>query len=606
MESVVDVDKIWKALGVWKPYQIFQLAYIYVGTIPVAYPVLSWVFVGIPSLGYTPPYRCKTLNQNLSVYDIGIHGNLSDFHVEYDKCDLTIRPSNLTPDEYRNMGPKKFDCLDGYYFDHNEGETVTMEWNLVCGNAGLGGLSTTMVLLGMCLGATIFTTLADRYGRKTVAVYTHLALLGFQLALAFMPNLPSFAAVRLVLGALQQGLSLSTYVLIIEMFPMEWRGYLAFVECIVWAFCVFTLVAFAWFLRMFTWRYLQIALALVSFHALFGYWILDESLRWLIANQRTEEAIKIIRKAARWNGRDPMEALKILDNKNDEKSELSKNTIDETPDDHLSCSQTLSQEISINKMDEDNESSKKTLRPPRYSFFDILKNKILLRNSIILCYTWVVNGGTYYGLFLTSGSLKVGSRFMNFFINTLVEIPGSILFYLVIDRLGRKYTSIIFHGAAAISLITSVALLKVSEGDDTAAIASVIFSYLGKLAIGSSFMTIFMYTPELFPTNLRNACSGIGSAAGRLGGVVSSYSGVLMQYAIWAPGVLFGSSCLIATFLQFFLPETAGYILPQTIEEMEIWAKEQSYFRPYKKKKGFDKEKGNQEKPDAELTNLTQ
>ncbi|KAK3094647.1 hypothetical protein FSP39_004411, partial [Pinctada imbricata] len=485
------------------------------------------------SQGYAPPFRCKTLGENLSVYDIGIHGNLSDFHVDYAKCDLTIRPSNDTPHEYRNMEPRKFDCLDGYHFDHDAGET----WNLICGNSGLGEMSTTMVMVGMCLGAAIFTSLADRYGRKTVAVYTHLALLGFQLALAFMPNLPSFAAVRLVLGALQQGLGLSTYVVIIEMFPMEWRGFLAFIESVMWACCVSTLVMFAYFLRNYSWRYIQIALALVSFHALFGYWLLDESLRWLIANKRTDDATRIIKKAARWNGKDPQEALQLLNNKNDEVTSLSQISPTETKDEVISSAMNQYRDVSKDPVGgNDVEYSAKSSK--RYNFLDILKNKILLRNSIILWYTWIVNSGTYYGLFLTSGSLSAGSRYLNFFINTLVEIPGAILFYLVIDR---------------------------------------------------------------------NVGSGLASAAGRLGGVMSPYSSILMQYAVWAPGVLFGSCCFIAMFLMFFLPETGGYVLPQTIEEMEVWTKEQSYLRPYKKKKSYEKETENEknENQEAELAILS-
>ena len=56
-----------------------------------------------------------------------------------------------------------------------------------------------------------------------------------------------------------------------------------------------------------------------------------------------------------------------------------------------------------------------------------------------------------------------------------------------------------------------------------------------------------------------------------------------MSYAVWGPGVLFGICCILAMFLMFLLPETAGRILSQTIEEMEIWTKEQSFFKPYRK-----------------------
>ncbi|KAK3095958.1 hypothetical protein FSP39_021306 [Pinctada imbricata] len=580
MAGVVDVDKIWKALGVWKPYQLSQLFYIYACTVPVAYPVLSWVFIG-----YTPPSQCKALSSNLSEYDIGLTGNVSDFRIEYGKCDLTIHSTNNTPDPYQDMKPRKFDCLNGYHFDHSEGETVTMEFGLICGKSGLGEFSTTMVLVGMCLGAAIFPSLSDRFGRKTVAVVTHVFMLAANLALAFMPNLASFATFRTIIGTLQQGLGLSTAIIHVEIFPMEWRGFLGFTGSVNWSLCVCSLALFGYLMRNLSWRYLQLALSLVSFHALFGPWILDESLRWLIANNKNTKAVRLIEKAARWNKKDPRKILSLLDPEKEEMLQLK---------DTEYKYETVESKAYVPTSGKDKqESVSEATITEKYSFLDILKNRVLLRNSLILWYTWAVNSGTYYGLFLTSSSLSFGNRYLNYFINGLVEIPAALAYFAVINRIGRKYTCVLFHGLAGVSLILSVALLAATKEDgDAAAIASTIFSYSGKLGISASFLTIFMYTPELYPTNLRNVGIGIASATGRIGGMMSPYSSVLvrigklyqMQYAIWAPGVLFGSCCLVAMVLMFFLPETGGYILPQTIEEMEKWTKEQSYFRPYKNK----------------------
>ena len=42
-------------------------------------------------------------------------------------------------------------------------------------------------------------------------------------------------------------------------------------------------------------------------------------------------------------------------------------------------------------------------------------------------------------------------------------------------------------------------------------------------------------------------------------------------YAFWAPGTIFGASCLAVTVLVMLLPETTGRELPQTIEDMVAW-----------------------------------
>ncbi|KAK3095623.1 hypothetical protein FSP39_016786 [Pinctada imbricata] len=490
---------------------------------------------------------------------------------------MTIYSTNGTPDPYNDMAPRKYGCINGYQFDHDEGETMTMEWSLICRKSGLGEMSITITMVGMCVGAVIFCSLADRFGRKPVAVITHIFMLTTSMAESFMPNLAAFAAVRFVTGTFQQGLGLSTAIMCMEMMPMEWRGFIGFIGSLNWSLCICSLAFFGYVMRNYSWRYLQIVLSLVSFHALFGPWILDESLRWLIANKKTKAAIWIIRKAARWNRKDPQRVLKLLDPEHDEmfrlKSDDSKLETLETntylPPDREAHS-TVSDSINMQGPNAE-----------KYTFLDIVKNRILLRNSLIVWYTWMVNSGTYYGLYLTSGSMSFGNRYLSFFINGLVEIPAALIYFVVIDRIGRKYTCVLFHGIAGVSLILSVALLSASRQDgDAAAVASLIFNYAGKLGISSSFLTIFIYIPELYPTNLRNVGIGFASAIGRIGGMMSPYSILLMQYATWAPGVLFGSCCLVAMVLMFFLPETGGYILPQTIEEMEKWTEEQSLCIP--------------------------
>ncbi|KAK3094450.1 hypothetical protein FSP39_001873 [Pinctada imbricata] len=527
---------------------------------------------------YTPPFRCKDLQGNLSDYNTGLQGNVSDFWIGYDKCELTIHSSNHTPPPYTGMKPKTYDCLNGYHYDYDDGETVTMEWNLVCDKSGLGEFSTTMVIIGICIGGVIFTGLADRFGRKTVAVYTHILLLVCNVALTFMPIFAAFAGLRLFIGAFQQGLGLSTAITLIEMFPVEWRGFLGLPGALNWTFCVCTLALFAYIMKSLSWRYLQIVLSLVSIHALFGNWILDESLRWLVANKRYKEAANNIRKAAKWNKKDAEKILPLLYTKNQESDPLNEADKEDNAYTKVKTKPNFSEVHSKEGMKQDSSN--------RYTMMDILRNKILLRNSIILWYTWLVNSGVYYGLFLISGDLSVGNRYLNFFINGLVEIPAAFMYYALINRIGRKYTSVVFHGIAGVSLILSVVFLMVStKSGDTASIVSLIFSYAGKLGISASFNTVFIYTPELYPTNLRNLGIGLASAAGRVGGVLSPYSTILMRNIAWGPGALFGSACLLAMALMFLLPETGSYVLPQTIEEMEAWVKEQSYFRPLNKMK---------------------
>lgn len=76
--------------------------------------------------------------------------------------------------------------------------------------------------------------------------------------------------------------------------------------------------------------------------------------------------------------------------------------------------------------------------------------------------------------------------------------------------------------------------------------------------------------------NFRNAALGSCSLVARIGGVVSNVVGKLAEYHVAIPTTIFGISALLSAFLAFFLPETAGHSLPDTMEEAEREFKRQS------------------------------
>jgi len=60
------------------------------------------------------------------------------------------------------------------------------------------------------------------------------------------------------------------------------------------------------------------------------------------------------------------------------------------------------------------------------------------------------------------------------------------------------------------------------------------------------------------------------------GAMVSPYVAYLAIYVKELPMIIFGVSLLISSFLIFFLPETLGRILPETIEDAENFGEEKS------------------------------
>lgn len=51
---------------------------------------------------------------------------------------------------------------------------------------------------------------------------------------------------------------------------------------------------------------------------------------------------------------------------------------------------------------------------------------------------------------------------------------------------------------------------------------------VGKFAISCSFMCMFVYASEIFPTAIRNICIGLCSLLARIGGIAAPYVGLLV------------------------------------------------------------------------------
>jgi len=58
--------------------------------------------------------------------------------------------------------------------------------------------------LGVMVGAIIFTSLADRLGRKAIHLGCQFSMVIFGVAVAFAPNYTTYAVLRFFLGAVRE------------------------------------------------------------------------------------------------------------------------------------------------------------------------------------------------------------------------------------------------------------------------------------------------------------------------------------------------------------------------------------------------------------------
>lgn len=98
---------------------------------------------------------------------------------------------------------------------------------------------------------------------------------------------------------------------------------------------------------------------------------------------------------------------------------------------------------------------------------------------------------------------------------------------------------------------------------------------LAKGAITATYASIYTFTPELFPTVIRNTAMGMCSMFARVGAILASYISMWLvdQFGKVAMIVPFASLGLVAAVLVLSLPETNGKELAETIDELEGTAK---------------------------------
>ncbi|KAK6180248.1 hypothetical protein SNE40_012437 [Patella caerulea] len=573
-ELTVELDKVLYVTGNRGPYQIKQSIICLLACYTIAIPILSIVFIG-----YVPKHRCASLPNVTFLEDFGINPD-HVVDVNIGQCSLGI-----TTNVSGNASHVELPCVNGFHYDVARETSIVSEWDLVCDRAGLAELSQTMLMLGQCIGGCAFTSLADRYGRKPINVACQLTMIVASIGLAFINNIGGFTALRFIIGAAQEGLGLTAYSIFVEMCTTNIRPMAGCSGGLAWTSSVILLAPLAYVMQYYSWRYFQLATVAEHIYGLATYWIFDESLRWLVANNRIDRAEATIKKICKANKTDFEKAKAVLYEQILEcKRAATKRK------QHLELVPTTAKDEQANLLEKySNPPAGETVlsgmaEPEKYTILDILKHRDILKITIALSFIWAVNSLTYYGIFLTSSSMS-GNRFLNYFLYALVEIPSMICVFFSLKRIGRRTLGVLLHALSGSTLIIAVTLLATIGTTSAGSIGSVVFSLVGKFAITASYNCLFVFTPELFPTNMRNAGIGLLSAVSRIGGILSPFSATLSQVVIWGPGVVFGSCCVLASMLFFLLPETRGRELPTTIAEMREWSQQ-------KRKVSESKQKG--------------
>ncbi|KAK7487326.1 hypothetical protein BaRGS_00021415 [Batillaria attramentaria] len=486
-----------------------------------------------------PKHRCKIPTYPNDTYELqsADHASLVNETIplrngEYTKCTLyDVMESDGTENRTERA------CNEWVFDKSVFTATLVTELNLVCERKIYRSHSSMMLFAGKFVGAFLNSMGGDYFGRRRVYTFMMLALIASSIGIIFVSNLPALMAFRFMAGAFTTGSYLGIFVITTELLGTRYRRYASIASKSAITVSMLTLTLLAYLLR--NWQHFQASLTTPTIFLFIGYFFIPESPRWLVSKGRYEEAQKVLELVARVNGKSlppsfQIEALASID----------------------SASAASGAE------------GKQSVSP--LSLFRI--PRLFLRYTLLyFCWTLIVM--TLYGLLLNVSNMS-GNIFLNFGIMSTLDVVSITLFALLIERVGRRSFVIGAVGVGGLACLATI-LPAVLGGNDWVTQG---LSLSGRMFVSATMAAMYTMSPELFPTVLRSFGLGSCSMMSRIGGIASPYIADLNTYVMGTfgavlPQMVFGAAGLLTAIMMFFLPETRGRPLPETVRDAELFGR---------------------------------
>ncbi|KAJ8361533.1 hypothetical protein SKAU_G00180580 [Synaphobranchus kaupii] len=414
-------------------------------------------------------------------------------------------------------------CQYGWVYDTSTfSSTIATEWDLVCDKRSLSKATATIFFVGVMIGALLFGSLSDRYGRKSMLLVSYLSGIVFGLASAFSSSFLMFAIMRFFTGFGIAGINIISIVLSLEWVDIEHRKLVGVINSMAWTFGSLLLSGIAYSVT--DWRWLMVAVTSPLALAVVSWRWIPESARWLIANGKVDRAHYYLQMCAKVNRREGF-------------SEKIK------PD-------TLSNIVVLGK-------GQKT-----YTYLDLVRTPKMRRLALLTGIIWFGIAFTFYGI-----SFNITGFGMNIYLTQCVyatiEVPAKLVVYYLLDKIGRRRLVVGALLGAGLCLAINIFVPK-----DMSLFRSIV-AILGKGCSAASFTTVTLFTSELYPTVVRQNGMGYSSCMARLG--VSIAPLIILLDDLWEPlpQVIICTVAIASGLLATLLPETMNKRLRETIEDVE-------------------------------------
>uniref|UniRef100_A0A914C5I6 Major facilitator superfamily (MFS) profile domain-containing protein n=1 Tax=Acrobeloides nanus TaxID=290746 RepID=A0A914C5I6_9BILA len=563
----VDFEGILNIIGGCSWWQIWVYLLISLQQIPHSMFNLSVVY-----MMYQPDHWCQVpgLNDSQNGNYSWSHRQAMNYSIVYPKSGNTQRdvPDFHDQCQYYDRGAKRYEelrhmsldeaqkavenetaplrkCQKWEYDDDVMKNTIVTEWNLVCDDNFKRAHAHLFYSFGFLFGCLLGGFASDRFGRKPTVIGFGILSSMFGLILPYSTYFPMFLFIRFCGAVCNEAADLAAYVLCMEITGTRYRAMIGSLLQAPWAVGYAMLALIAYFCK--SWQFIQLITAGLHTLTICLICVLPESPRWLIVNNRVEEA-----------ERDPPFPFTLC--------HFNKSS--------LPCDLELVKHA---------EQRKWVRQDQRANIVHLLKSRVLCLRTIVICVVWIATALVYYGLVIALSDQSAPGRVLfsgNFFLNNAIagaiELP-TLLGCVYLMRFGRKRSQMVTLICAAIFIFIAMAAINSKNQ-----MLALFFMLCSKIFIQGAFNILYIFTSELYPTVIRNSAVGFNSMIARFGSGVSSYIAILSDVTLAiVPMIIFATFSLFAGALVLLLPETRDQPLPDTLQDAVTFLKSEHRYECY-------------------------
>ncbi|KAH3759357.1 organic cation/carnitine transporter 7 [Pelomyxa schiedti] len=421
-----------------------------------------------------------------------------------------------------------------------------------------------MVFLGMLTGAVLSGLISDSIGRRPSLLFSTFLVAVFGLLSAVSTSIVMLDAIRFLVGIGVSGTP-AAIALYTEFLPTEFRGQNLVLYLVFFSVGSIFVSLLSWAtLPTLGWRFLLFFSAIPALIMLFiSIPLLPESPRFLLV--KPEQRL-LCSWGKRTGGRAALNSLKTVARVNrralPSKIEI---VLDNRPPlgtKHDCINPEGDRAAPKGKLYTLQKSCQRLLTPP------------LLCPFLLLCLLFFLMAFLYYGLVLLSVSLIAADSqlplcegsstihqlsnwdYLQVVISNAAEMPGLMFMYLLLDRIGRRYT-------ISVSFLLSGIVVSILIFPRVSGVTQCVILFLSRAFALSFNQSLWVYTTEVFPTAIRTTALGVVTSFARLGGVFAPvFLAHVFQEGSAGHGLVLGScvavaftSCIVA----LLLPSETGH-----------------------------------------------